>query len=247
MHHTISEVHDGQPRRSFWTVGDLERLGAATTAGLLVAYGVSRRSVPGVVLAAAALPLAYRGVAGHWPGYLTLDVPRAITARALSGNRGIHVRESVRVERPLPEVYRFWRRLENLPRFMDALDSVTDLGNGRSRWVAAGPGGVRVAWDAEIINEVEDAVIGWRSLPESDIVTAGSVTFAAARGGRSTQVTVHLQYAPPAGRVGAMVAKLFGREPSQTVREDLRRLRQILEAGEIPRAAGEPVLGGGRS
>src|SRR5207248_1701614 len=112
-----------------------------------------------------------------------------------------------------------------------------DLGHGRSHWIAKGPAGVRVEWDAEIINEVMDKVIGWRSLPGSEIVSAGSVNFRLVRAGRSTQVTVHLQYAPPAGRAGALFAKLFGREPSQTVREDLRRLKQHLEAGEVARAA----------
>ena len=102
--------------------------------------------------------------------------------------------------------------------------------------MAAGPAGLAVEWDAEIINEVENKLIAWRSLPGSDVVTAGSVNFDAARGGRSTQVSVHLQYAPPAGKAGALVASLFGREPSQTIREDLRHFKQLLEAGEIPRA-----------
>ena len=93
-----------------------------------------------------------------------------------------------------------------------------------------------VEWDAEIINDVENKVIGWRSLPDSDVITAGSVNFDAARDGRLTQVSVHLQYAPPAGKVGAFLASLFGREPSQTVREDLRRFKQLLEAGEIARS-----------
>ena len=110
MPHTLADTHDWEPRgREHWTVGDLERLGAATTAGLLMAYGITRRSLPGVLLAAAAVPLAYRGLSGRWPGYMSLAAgdeegngDRAITARALSGDRGIHVRESVRIEKPLP-------------------------------------------------------------------------------------------------------------------------------------------------
>lgn len=116
---------------------------------------------------------------------------------------------------------------------MRYLDSVREETADRSHWVAIGPRGVRVEWDAELINEVEDKVIAWRSLPGSDVVTAGSVNFDSVRGGRETQVTVNLQYAPPAGKPGAWVAMLFGREPSQTIREDLRRLKQVLEAGEI--------------
>jgi uncharacterized membrane protein len=155
---------------------------------------------------------------------------------ALAGRRGIHVRESIRLEEPVSQVYRFWRQLENLPRFMANLEQIVELGNRRSHWVAKGPGHIKVEWDAEIINEIENRVIGWRSLPGGDIATAGSVTFRPARAGRSTEVSVHLQYAPPAGRAGALVAMLAGREPNQTIREDLRRLKQLLEAGEIPAA-----------
>jgi uncharacterized membrane protein len=120
---------------------------------------------------------------------------------------------------------------------MTHLHRVTETGDGTSHWVAAGPAGLVVEWEAEIINEVENRVLAWRSLPGSDVVTAGSVNFEAIRGGRGTQVSVHLQYAAPTGKVGALVASLFGREPAQTIREDLRHFKQLLEAGEIPRAA----------
>jgi uncharacterized membrane protein len=147
----------------------------------------------------------------------------------------VHVRESIRLEVPRADVYGFWRHLENLPRFMTHLDRVTESSDGQSHWVAVGPAGLAVEWDAEISNEVENELIAWRSLPGSDDVTAGSVNFDAARAGRSTEVSVHLQYAPPAGRAGALIASLFG-EPAQTIREDLRHFKQLLEAGEIPRA-----------
>jgi uncharacterized membrane protein len=218
------------------SIGALERVAALTTATAVVAYGLSRRSLPGVCLAAAATPIAYRGLAGDWPrrpnGYSSRNATRA----ALGGRRGIHVRESVRLEKPIDEVYRFWRNLENLPKFMNYLEEVRDLGNRRSHWVAKGPAGTRVEWDAEIINEIENKLIGWQSLPGGDVTTAGSVNFDTARNGRSTQVSVHFQYAPPAGRAGSFIAMVFGREPSQTVREDLRRLKQLLEAGEFPHA-----------
>jgi uncharacterized membrane protein len=137
----------------------------------------------------------------------------------------------VTIDLPVSEVYRFWRRLENLPRFMYHLESVRELSDRRSRWVATGPVGAKVEWDAEIINTVEDQVIGWRSLPGSDVVTAGSVNFDAANGGRSTELIVHLQYEPPAGRAGGLLASIFGRAPEQMIREDLQRLKQLLEAG----------------
>jgi uncharacterized membrane protein len=183
--------------------------------------------------------LLYRGLTGRWPE-LHARGPRTngddIRSR-LAGDRGIHVRESVRLEKAIGEVFEYWRAFQHLPDFMQHLESVTELGNGRSRWVARGPAELRVEWEAELINEVPDKVIAWRSVEGSDIVTAGSVNFDRVRDGRSTQVTVHLQYEPPAGRAGDLVARLFGRAPSQTIREDLRRLKQILEAGETATAA----------
>jgi uncharacterized membrane protein len=208
-----------------------------------MAFGLSRRSVPGVCLAVAAAPLAYKGLMGEWPvssssrdAYDANEVTRA----ALGGARGIHIRESIRLEVPLEQAYRFWRRLENLPRFMEHLEQDEDLGGGRSHWVAKGPVGMAVEWDAEIINEVANKVIGWRSLPDSDITTAGAVNFSTVRDGRSTQVSVHLQYSAPAGRAGRLLAMVLGSDPTSMIREDLRRVKQLLEAGEIARAGKEP-------
>lgn len=218
------------------SLGDAENWLALGTGALLLFIGASRRSAMGAWLAASSAPLLYRGITGRWPAAFNAYGRVDDTRIALAGERGVHVRESIRLELPIQDVYRFWRRLENLPRFMRHLDQVREAADGKSHWVASGPAGLRVAWDAEIINEVENKVLAWRSLPGSDVVTAGSVNFDAARGGRNTQVSVHLQYAPPAGKAGARVASLFGREPSQTIREDLRRFKQLLEAGEVPRA-----------
>jgi uncharacterized membrane protein len=219
-------------------IREFERWASLAAATAVMAYGFSRRSVPAVALAAAAAtPFAYRTLSGKWP------FENGSTRTALSGDRGIHVREAVRLEKPISEVYAFWRQLENLPRVLTHLEQVTEFGNGRSHWIARGPADLGVEWDAEIINEVENKVIGWRSLPESDVVTAGAVNFKPIRNGRATEIAVHLQYAPPAGRAGAFLARIFGREPSQTIREDLRRMKQVLEAGEIPRTSiGEPII-----
>lgn len=216
------------------TLSEAEDLLALGGGAALLLAGAWRRNLPGLLLAAASAPLLYRGVTGRWPvagpsgPYNTRD--------ALSGDSGILVSESVRLERPIDEVYRFWRRLSNLPSFMSHLIRVTETDDGRSHWVASGPGGIAIEWDAEIINDLEHQLIAWRSLAGSDIVVAGSVNFDRVRGGRSTQVSVRLQYAPPSGRAGALIAGLFGRAPSQTIREDLRRFKQMLEAGEVARA-----------
>jgi uncharacterized membrane protein len=230
-------------------VGTIERWGSVALGSALIAYGITRQSRAGVGITAAGTTLALRGATGRCPVYSRFGITTAQsrdTRVALAGDRGFRVHEGIRLEKPLEEVYRFWRRLENLPQFMAHLAVVTDLGNGRSHWVAKGPAGLRVEWDADIINEVENKVIGWRSLPNSDLITAGSVNFDRVRGGRSTQVTVTLQYAPPGGRVGRIIAQLFGDEPSQAIREDLRRQKWLLEAGEIPLASEAQIPGGWR-
>ena len=207
MHTTQAQLAESGIDEVGVSLKDVEWMLSVAGAAALVAFGVSRRSAFGLVVAAAAAPLAYRSLTNRWPAPMDTLIgygDEGDTRQALSGDRGVHVREAIRVEKPLAEVYRFWRRFENLPQFMTNLDQVIDLGNGRSHWVAKGPGGLRVVWDAEIINEVENKIIAWRSLPDSDVVTAGSVNFEAVRGGQSTQISVHLQYAPPAGRLGAV-------------------------------------------
>ena len=154
------------------------------------------------------------------------------TRRQLGGAAGIHVKEAITVNRPLTAVFRFWRNVENLPTFMRHLESVSEREAGITHWVARGPAGTTVEWDARIINEVDDSLIGWQSLEGSTISTAGSVNFRETP--RGTEVRVHLQYHPPAGRVGAAFAWLFGEEPTRQVRDDLRRFKQIIETGAIP-------------
>jgi uncharacterized membrane protein len=233
-------------------VNRIERWLSIAAGGALAAYGLKRRELPGGAAAIAGAALLYRGATGRWvPGMnrgngygermfgTGVIADRDSDTRAeLGGRRGIHVEESVTINRPISELYRFWRDFENLPTFMNHLESVTMREEGISHWVAKGPAGMNVQWDARVINEVPDKVIGWQSLTGSTISTAGSVNFDEDRHG--TRVTVHLQYSPPAGRVGAAVAKLFGEEPNQTIREDLRRFKQLMETGEIPTTAGQP-------
>ena len=160
-----------------------------------------------------------------------LDV---IAARQLStGNNGVHANASCIVNRDPDDVYRFWREFRNLPRFMDHLESVEEIGEGRSHWVAKGPAGMRVEWDAMIVADDPGRVITWRSLENSDVDNAGAVRFERAPGGRGTIIKVNIQYNPPAGVVGATVAWLFGEEPNQQLDDDLRRFKQVMEVGEV--------------
>lgn len=148
---------------------------------------------------------------------------------------------SVTIGKPAAEIYNFWRNLENLPRFMKNLESVRDVGNGRSHWVAKSPvGGAPVEWDAEIVEERDGELISWRSLPDSTIHNSGNVRFEPATGGRGTFVKVHLDLVPPGGVVGRLAASLLEPVTVLQVKEDLRRLKNLLEAGEIPTTEGQP-------
>ena len=160
-----------------------------------------------------------------------LDV---ICAKQLSnGDRGIHARASCIVNREPDEVYSFWRDFENFPRFMRHVEAVQDLGDGRYHWVATGPAGMSVEWDAMMVADDPGRVITWRSLENSDVDNAGAVRFERAPGGRGTIVRVNIEYNPVGGVLGAAVAKLFGEEPEQQMDDDLRRFKQILEIGEV--------------
>lgn len=212
------------------TVSRAARIGAAAAGCGLLAYGVTRRDPWRTGAAVLAVPLLYMGIAPAVSGR------RQGTREALGGPRGVHVREAVRIARPVDEVYRAWRDLERLPSLVPGLAAVDTEDARRSRWVMHGPGNLRLTWLAEIINDEPNRVIGWQTLPGSDVQIAGSVRFDEAPGGRGTQVTVHLQYSPPAGRAGAAVARLLGRNPASEVREALRQVKQSLEAGEQPTA-----------
>ena len=151
----------------------------------------------------------------------------------------VQVVESFTVSKPPEELFAFWRRLENLPAFMKHVESVEALDAKRSHWKVRAPGGTTVEWDAEIVEEEPGRLISWRSLPGSEIENGGSVRFRPATGNRGTVVEVTMFYEPPAGNVGAVIAKLFGEEPQLQVREDLRRFKQLTETGEIPTTEGQ--------
>jgi uncharacterized membrane protein len=144
----------------------------------------------------------------------------------------IHIHRSITIGRAREDVYRFWRDLENLPRFMPRLEWVRDLGGGRSRWAAMGPAGP-IEWEAEITRDRENELIAWRSLQPLLGFVSGNVSFSDAPAGRGTIVTVEMRYAPPGGRIGSAMLKMVRREPGQQIGDDLRRLKQIMETGEV--------------
>jgi uncharacterized membrane protein len=160
---------------------------------------------------------------------------RAI-APSVPAKRGIHVTQTITINRSADDLYQFWRDFENLPRFMRHLESVHVADEMHSYWRAKAPAGMIVGWDAEIIDDTPGERISWRSLAGADVPNAGSVRFKPATGDRGAVVTVQIEYMPPGGAIGAAIARLFGEEPDQQVRDDLRLFKQVMETGEVVRS-----------
>ncbi|MEA2574316.1 MAG: hypothetical protein QOH93_1614 [Chloroflexia bacterium] len=148
----------------------------------------------------------------------------------------MNVRKTVTINHSPEELYTFWHNFENLPRFMQHLESVQVSGNGRSHWKAKAPAGQTVEWDARVTEDEPNRLIGWQSLEGADVQNSGTVTFTPATGGRGTVVRVDMQYDAPGGPFGALIAKLFNEEPDQQVFEDLRAFKQVMETGEVVRS-----------
>ncbi len=237
----LEKSSNGEAKNESTNVGKVERIASAVGGGALIGYAIKNRSKSGIVLGAIGAGLLYRGATGHCDAYEKLGINTAEGAPSPGQDvaRDVHVEKSITINRSPKELYQFWRNFENLPRFMENLESVTEHDGNTSHWVANGPAGAKVEWDAEIYNEKEGELIAWRSLPGADITNAGSVHFETAPDGRGTYLKVVLNYNPPGGKATALFAKLFGQEPGQLVEHNLKRLKQFIETGEISTTEGQ--------
>jgi uncharacterized membrane protein len=229
-----------RPVQTRVNVGAAERKASIASGVAMLSYLVTRRPdiKVGLPLGLEAGYMLYRGATGHCVFYEMLDINRAE-----DGQRGIQVQRSVTVNKPRDELFRIWRNFENLPRFMTHLNRVDvdeSTGGTRSHWVAKAPLGREVEWDSEVTEERENEYIAWKSLQGSSVESTGAVEFRDDPSGRGTIVSVAMEYHPPAGSMGAAVAKLFGEEPSTQIREDLRHFKQYMETGEIASVEGQP-------
>jgi uncharacterized membrane protein len=189
--------------------------------GALAAYGLSRRSKGGVMLAAAGGAIAYGGT------------------RLGPGKQQDFARTSLLINASPEEVFNYWRKLENLPRFMHHIESVTELDGRRSKWIAFGPANSRVEWTAEIVTETPGRLLAWRSEDGSPVQVDGSVEFRPAPADRGTYLDAIIQYRPPAGKFGSTVAKLLGKNPGFLMEQDMRRFKALMETGEVPTVEGQ--------
>ena len=221
-----------------------ELLVSAAAGAILALQGVARRDLTGALSAGVGGALIYRGATGHCAVYQRLGVNTAQDGEQAgdSTQPGVHITESFLINRSPEELYNFWRNFENFPQFMTHLESVTKIDDRRSHWVAKAPAiyGGKVEWDAEITTDEPNSRIAWRALPDSDVQHRGEVRFTRARGDRGTMVRVELDYNPPVGQLGRWLAKLFGEEPEQQVRDDVRNFKRLIEIGETPTIEGQP-------
>jgi uncharacterized membrane protein len=228
-------------------VGDAERVISVAAGAALAVYGLDRHDVQGGLLAVVGAELIRRGASGHCLVYEALNVSTATDAThhgfhrdlpaspaaTVRASRAVKIEHSVTVMRPRAELYAFWRDPANVARVVEFIESVETLNKTTARWRARGPGGVTIDWDAEIINDIPNELLAWKSVGDADIPNAGSIHFRPAPNAKGTEVRLVLEYEPPAGHLGAWVAKLVKQNPEEQLRTALRRFKQLTETGEI--------------
>lgn len=215
----------------------LSMLGGAT----LLSMSVIKRGWLGLGAALFSAPLLYSGITGMSPIYKLIGrnsaVHRQDRAVSVPHQQGIRVEQSIVINRPREEVYRFWRDFSNLPLYMPQVKSVEVYDSTHSHWRLQGPAGITVEWDAEIINDEPNTVIGWRSLKNPYVDHAGSVRFKSLPGNEAanqpTEVRVTIEYLPVAGAVSNVLTWLFRDTPQQQVYYALTQLKQRFEEGEM--------------
>lgn len=230
-------------------VGTMERAVSLVAGGLMMALGARRHATSAIPLEALGGYLAWRGATGHCPLYAAVQLDSAETPIP---SAEVVVQRSITIAASPRQVYDFWRDVENLPRFMKHLESVSLVDGRRSRWVAHGPFGRTYEWEAEVVEDIPGEMISWKTTETSPLHHRGSIWFKEAPGGRGTEVRAVLSYRAPGGKLGAGVALFTGEEPGQQLRTDLFRLKQILETGEVSTSEiktaghGRATVGAGR-
>jgi uncharacterized membrane protein len=212
------------------SIGEVERLATALGGGLLIALGL-RQGRRGIPLAVIGGVLVARGAGGQSLIYRSLGVSSA-------GSEAVTITRAATIDADQGELYRLWRNIEGLPRFMPQIEAISLLDERRWRWTATAPGGASIAGEAEITQEEEPWLIVWRARPDQvQTWSTGRVELRSAPGGRGTEVRVRLEYEAPMGELGRLVSAAAGQAPAQQVGDSLRRLKMWLEAGEVATGA----------
>lgn len=248
MHHIERQetAWADQPNTREKNLHNGERVASAVAGGALVAFGLKQGGVVGTTLSLLGGGLLLRGTTGHSKvydaiGLNTQDASKntifAKTPGFLSGK--IRVKKALTINKSPAELYQYWRNFQNLPHFMQHLESVTVIDEQRSHWKAKAPLGSTVEWDARITDDVENQKIGWQSADDADISNSGTIEFRPTEN-RGTEVIVTLVYDAPGGKIGEWAAWALGEEPHIQVAEDLRRFKMLMESGQIMTTEGQP-------
>lgn len=238
-------------------VNNIEQIAAVVGGGALLLYYLRKVSLADALMVGAAGTLFYRGIMNR-PLKLNAAIPterltegiQTLTGRAKGWAEGwaeefrgkiaqfrskgepIRVEKSIVIAKSPADLYSFWRNFENLPSIMSHLESVTQTRGKRSHWVAKGPAGVPIEWEAEITEDKKNEMISWRAMADADVPNEGTVYFEKAGEGE-TELRILMEYTPPGGQIGAAVAEFFGEDPSQKIEEDLSHFKEAVEGGEI--------------
>jgi len=198
------------------------------------ALRVAAGAVGGVLISYAARKDGPKAVLGGLVGATLLG--RAICNRELrelvgyGGAGGVEIEKTIHIQAPAAEIFKYWSSYDKLPLVMTHLKEVRDLGNGKSHWIAEGPCGIPVSWDAEVTRSIPNKLLAWRSLPGSVVQTEGVVRFDENSHG-GTRVSIRMTYKPPAGVLGHYASSLFGTDPKSEIEDDLVRLKSLIELG----------------
>jgi len=228
-------------------VGNPERVISAIAGGGLIAYGLKRKDWLGALLGVVGGGLALRGATGHCQVYDALDIDtnensllEKVKAKAKDWfSQTTEIVKSVTINKSADDLYGFWRNFENLPKFMNHLESVNVIDDKKSEWTAKAPLGYEAHWNAEITEDIKNELISWRSVENSEIPNSGKVEFLPTVE-RGTVVKVTIQYQPPAGKLGALASYFLTEEPDTQIAEDLRRFKSLMETGLIMHVEGQP-------
>ena len=236
---------DEPPHRPSINISQQERTASVLIGTGLTALGLWKRGGLGLLTAAAGGGMIFRGVTGHCYGFEMLGKNTAEDDAADPTRlyeKGVRMESAVTVSKPARELYDYWRDLTNLPSFMDNLTRIEVGEDGKSTWYVKGPAGVPAQWTAQVINDEPGKVIAWKTVGEADVHNAGAVRFDEGRHG--TVVKVEIEYLPPIGgaiaNFGAKIARLLGQAPQNDLDADLRKFKQLMEAGEVATTQGQP-------
>src|SRR5947207_9166289 len=214
-------------------VGQAERAASVIAGGALAAYGLAKRNPVGIALALLGGAAILRGATGHCHIY------EAMGASTAPAEEDVHIEDAVIINQPRAVLFEYWREFANLQQFVTGLESVIPIGDTRLHWVMTGPGGRRIAWDSDIIAEKKNALITWRTVPDSPVRHTAAVRFTTAPHGRGTEVRMSVEFRGPGGKVSGGLSNIIGKAPEEMLHQTLRRFKQLMEAGEIATIEGQ--------